>query len=101
MKAVITTGGKQYVVAKGDELSVELLGDQKTVTFEPLMLIGEKSTKVGTPTVTGATVKAKVVETDVKGDKVQIMKFQAKKRVRTLNGHRQRSSVIKITDIAG
>ena len=100
MKAVIKTGGKQYVVAKGDELQVELVGDAKTLTFDPLMIVGEKSTKVGTPTVKGATVKAKVIEADEKTDKVTIMKFQAKKRVRTKTGHRQRMSRIQITDIS-
>ncbi len=99
MKAIITSGGKQFIVAKNDEIEVELVGDEKTLTFEPLMLIGNKSTTVGTPTVKGASVKAKVIKADVKGDKIKIQKFQAKKRVSTLNGHRQRHSTIKITNI--
>jgi len=100
MKAVITTGGKQYVVQKDDVLEVELVGDDKTVSFEPLMIITDKATKVGTPTVEGSTVKAKVLEPDYKGDKVKIQKFQAKKRVSTLTGHRQRHSKIQITSIS-
>ena len=99
MKAVIETGSKQYTVEKGDTLEVELLGDEKTGTFEPLMIIDDKGTKVGTPTVAGASVKAKVVEADKKGSKVLVVKFQSKKRVHTKNGHRQRYSVVEITDI--
>jgi large subunit ribosomal protein L21 len=99
-KAVITTGGKQYIVSKDDELDVELLGDQKTVTFEPLLIFDEKDTKVGNPVVKGATVKAEVVDADFKTDKAVIMKFQSKKRVKTLTGHRQRKTRIKITSIA-
>jgi ribosomal protein L21 len=38
-KAVITTGGKQYIVAEGDELMVDLLSGEKNLSFEPLLLI--------------------------------------------------------------
>ena len=99
MKAVIETGSKQYIVEKGDTLEVELVGDEKTLTFEPLMVIDDKGSKVGKPTVSGASVKAKVVEARKKGDKVTIVKFQAKKRVHSKTGHRQPLSVIEITDI--
>lgn len=99
MKAVIETGSKQYVVEKGDVLEVEQLGDVKTVSFEPLMLLDDKGTKVGAPTVKGASVKAKVVEATKLSKKVVIMKFQAKKRVHTKTGHRQTLSVIEITEI--
>ncbi len=99
MKAVIESGSKQYVVEKGDTIEVETLGDEKTVTFEPLMLIDDKGTKVGKPTVKGASVKAKVVEAEKRGDKVTIVKFQSKKRVYTKNGHRQNHAVLEITDI--
>ena len=98
-KAVIETGGKQYIVAKGDELDVELLGgDAKTVSFEPLMVYEGADVKVGTPTVEGAKVSAKVLE-EVKGDKVTAIRFKAKKRVHKTQGHRQRYSRIQITDI--
>ncbi len=100
MKAVIESGSKQFVVEKGDVIEVEkLAGDAKTVNFDALMLIDEKGTKVGAPTVKGASVKAKVLEASKKGDKVTIVKFQSKKRVSTKNGHRQLHSVVEITDI--
>lgn len=97
--AVIETGGKQYLVAKDDELEVELVDNKKSVTFEPLLVFDDKKADVGTPAVKGAKVKASVVEPEVKGPKVKIRKFKAKKRVNKLTGHRQRYSRIKITSI--
>jgi large subunit ribosomal protein L21 len=100
-KAVIATGGKQYVVAVGDQIEVELLADtdKKTVTFEPLLVFDDKDAKVGTPVVAGAKVTAEIVEEDVKQDKVTSIRYKAKKRVRTVRGHRQRKTVIKISSI--
>lgn len=100
-KAVILTGGKQYVVAEGDTLAVELLHDAgKTVSFEPLLVIDGDKTIVGTPTVAKASVTAAVVEADSQADKVTAIRYKAKKRVHKVRGHRQRQTVIKINKIA-
>jgi large subunit ribosomal protein L21 len=100
-KAVITTGGKQYVVSEGDELSVELLKDVKSkVSFDPLLVIDESKISVGSPLVKGAKVEAQVVSADEQQDKVTSIRYKAKKRVRTVKGHRQRATTIKITKIA-
>ena len=99
-KAVITTGGKQYIVAEGDTLQVELLSEDKTVTFEPLLVIDGDKTLVGTPVVTGAKVTAKVDEQDVKTDKVVSIRYKAKKRVHKVRGHRQIKTTIKIEKIS-
>ena len=98
-KAVITTGSHQYIVKKGDILDVELVGDKKTLSFEPLMVIDGEKTTVGAPTVASAKVSAKVVEEDFKGDKVKIVKFKAKKNYRRNKGHRQHYSRIEITAV--
>jgi large subunit ribosomal protein L21 len=100
-KAVIATGGKQYLVAEGETLEVELLKQEgKTATFVPLLVIdGDKAT-VGTPEVSGIKVSAEVTESDVQGEKVTAIRYKAKKRVRKVRGHRQRHSVIKVTKIA-
>lgn len=98
-QAVIATGGKQYIVKVGQELDIELVGEQKKLSFEPLLVFDEKTSKVGTPTVAGAKVSAEVLE-DVKGDKVKVFKFKAKKRVKKLTGHRQKYSRIKVTAIS-
>ncbi len=88
------------MVAKGDELSVELVGDKKSLSFEPLALVDGAKTVVGTPTVKGASVNAKVVEAAQKGDKVIAIRFKAKKRVNKKRGHRQSHSLISITSIS-
>lgn len=101
-KAVIATGGKQYLVAEGETLEVELLKDNegKTATFAPLLVIDGDKTTVGTPEVSGVKVSADIVEQDVQADKVTAIRYKPKKRVRKVRGHRQRHSVIKIKKIA-
>ena len=99
-KAVIATGGHQYLVAEGETIDVELIKDAKDkVTFEPLMVIdGEKAT-VGAPAVQGIKVSASIVEADVQQDKVTSIRYKAKKRVHKVRGHRQRLTTLKIDSI--
>jgi large subunit ribosomal protein L21 len=100
-KAVIATGGKQYLVAEGETVNVELLKDvvKSKVTFEPLLVIDGDKVTVGTPLVSGIAVTASVVEEDVQQDKVTSIRYKSKKRVHTVKGHRQRNTVIKIDSI--
>jgi large subunit ribosomal protein L21 len=101
MKAVIQVGGKQYIVTEKETLLVDRLQDgTKELSLEPLMVFDEQSAKVGTPVVAGAKVTAEVIEPEVKGDKIRVAKFEAKKRVKTINGHRQQYSKILISKIA-
>ena len=100
-KAVIQTGGKQYVVSEGDTLSVELLkAEGNSVSFEPLLVIDGDTTTVGAPAVAKASVTAEVVDADVQADKVTSIRYKAKKRVHTVRGHRQHQTTLKITKIA-
>lgn len=98
-KAVIATGGKQYIVTEGDELEVELLTPSKDTKFEALLLIDGEKISVGTPVVDGASVTADIVEQIVKADKVTAIRYKAKKRVHKTRGHRQKLTRIKITKI--
>ena|SRR5687768_14142524 len=101
MKAVVKIGGKQYIVAEKDTILVDKLADDaKELKFDVLMTFDGKDAKVGAPTVKGVSVTAKVVEELVKGDKIKIMKFQAKKRVKKMTGHRQQYTKLEITKIA-
>lgn len=100
-KAVIATGGKQYLVSEGETVEVELLhSDDKKVSFEPLLVIDGDTVTVGAPSVAKVTVSAEVVEDEVKADKVTSIRYKAKKRVHKVRGHRQRHTAIKITKIA-
>lgn len=98
-QAVIETGGNQYIVSKNQELLVEHVGDRKQLTLQPLLVFDDTDTQVGTPYVEGTKVTAKVVEPEVKGDKVIATRYKPKKRVHKRRGHRQRYSRIKITGI--
>lgn len=99
-KAIIATGGKQYIVTEGETLRVELLDtEDKQVTFEPLLVIDGDDVKVGTPAVAGVKVTADVLE-EVRNDKVTSIRYKAKKRVHKVRGHRQRMTAIKIAKIA-
>lgn len=100
-KAIIATGGKQYVVTEGQSLEVELLHTtDKTVSFEPLLVIDGDKTTVGTPAVNGIKVTAEILAEDVAGDKVMAIRYKPKKRVRKVHGHRQHHTQIKIKKIA-
>lgn len=100
-KAVIATGGKQYLVAEGETLAVELLKSEgKTATFTPLLTIDGDKVSVGTPEVKGGKVTAEIVESDVQTDKVTSIRYKAKKRVHKVRGHRQRQTLLKIKSIS-
>ena len=100
-KAVIQTGGKQYMVSEGDVISVELVkSETDSVTFEPILIVDGDTTTVGTPGLAKATVTAEVVAADVQADKVTSIRYKAKKRVHTVRGHRQHQTTLKIVSIA-
>ncbi len=99
-KAVIVVKGHQYVVAEKEKFEVELVGDEKTLKFEPLMILDGDDVKIGQPTVKGASVEAKVLDANVKAKKVTAIRYKAKKRVNKTRGHRQQLSVIEITKIS-
>jgi len=100
VKAVIKVGGKQFIVAEKETLLVDLLPEgTKELTLDALLVIDGDKTQVGTPTVKGVTVIAKVVEDLVKGEKIRVIRYKSKKRVHKENGHRQKYSKIEITSI--
>lgn len=100
MKAVIQVGGKQYIVAEKETLLVDRLQDgTKELSLEPLMVFDDKEVRVGAPTVSSVTVKATVDEPEVKGDKIRVVRFESKKRVKKINGHRQQYSRITVSKI--
>jgi large subunit ribosomal protein L21 len=98
-KAVITTGGKQYLVSEGETFEVELLKTtDKKVEFKPLLTIDGDKIDVGTPELAGK-VTAEIIEQEVKADKVTAIRYKAKKRVKKVHGHRQRHTQLRITKI--
>ena len=99
-KAVVKIGGKQFIVAEKETLLVDLLPDgTKELTLDALLVIDGDKIQVGKPTVKGIKVTAKVIEDLIKGDKIRVIRYKAKKRVHKENGHRQKYSKIEITSI--
>lgn len=101
MYAIIETGGKQYKVKAGDEITVELLGAEEGAKFtfdRVLGLFSEKKTVFGSPLVKGATITAEVLG-DGKAKKVIIYKHKSKKGFHKKKGHRQPFTRVKIEKI--
>ncbi len=99
-KAVIVCGGSQYLVAEGDEITVNKINsDKKTLEFKPIMLVNGDSSIVDSKKLESAKVSAKIIEENLKGDKVTALRYKAKKRVNTKRGHRQQLTKIKITAV--
>ncbi|MDP3982390.1 MAG: 50S ribosomal protein L21 [bacterium] len=101
--AIIKTGGKQYLVTKGQKLQVEKLPEKEgeDVSFSSVLLHQKgEAIAVGKPTLEKVLVKGKVLR-EIKGKKVIAYNFKAKKREKTKQGHRQQYSEVEITEIAG
>ena len=97
MKAIFVTGGKQYYVAEGDEIYVELLDAEegKEITFDEVLYVDGVS---GTPTVKGAKVIC-TVDKHGKGKKITVFKYRPKKKYRKTQGHRQPYTKLVVTKI--
>jgi large subunit ribosomal protein L21 len=101
MFAVIKTGGKQYKVQSGDMLRVERIAANagETVQFNEVLMLGGDSPVLGAPMVKDAGVQAEVVD-QIKGEKViNFVKRRRKHSSKRTKGHRQKLTLIKITDI--
>ena len=99
-KAVVKVGGKQFIVGEKETLLVDLLPQgTKELKLDALMLINGDKVEVGTPVVKGVKVSAKVVDELVKGEKIRVIRYKAKKRVHKENGHRQKYTKIEIASI--
>ena len=107
MYAVIEESGTQIRVAPGDVIDIDLrdLGaKKKKIKFDRVLVVGDdqgdSAASIGTPYVDGASVTAEVLE-EIKGDKIDVIKFKRRKGYRRKTGHRQRYLRIKIEKIDG
>jgi len=101
MYAVLETGSKQYRVAAGDTLEVELLAVEpgQSVTFDRVLLVNnDGKISVGSPTIASAAVVADVVK-HIRGEKKIAFKLKRRKGYRKTIGHRQELTVVKIKEI--
>ena len=99
MYAVMKPGGKKYKVASGDVVKLEKIAGEegKEVIFNEVLALDDT---VGTPLVSGASVKATVLK-QARDAKVIVFKKKRRQNYRRKNGHRQSVTIVKITDIIG
>ncbi|SFK61337.1 50S ribosomal protein L21 [Shimia haliotis] len=101
MFAVLKTGGKQYKVQAGDVLRVEKLAADagEKIQFNDVLMVGGDKTVVGAPFVEGAAVQADVID-QIKGEKlIKFVKRRRKHSSKRTVGHRQKLTLVRITDI--
>ena len=99
--AIVESGGKQYKAVEGGFIEVDRLSVEAGQPFElnaVLLLVDGEAIHVGTPTVKGALVKAKIID-HVKGPKLVIFNYRPKKRYRVKTGHRQQYTRMQIESI--
>ena len=101
MIAIIETGGKQYLVKKGDKIQIEKLSGEANaiITFDKILLTSDgKDVQVGKPSISGASVEGKILKQG-RGRKIHVLKYKAKSKYRRKQGHRQHFTEIEITKI--
>jgi large subunit ribosomal protein L21 len=117
MKAVIRTGGRQYLVSPGDKIKIEKVepsyakaseGKEGEIEFTDVLLVAysleglakqkDKKIEIGKPMIKNAKVVGKILEQG-KGKKVVIYKYKSKKRYSKKTGHRQLYTEVEIKDI--
>jgi large subunit ribosomal protein L21 len=99
--AVITAGGKQYKVVKGQVLEIDKIiaePGSNYVLDKVLLTVDGETINIGSPYLSNATVTAKVLE-QVQGDKIRIAKFKAKARYRKVQGFRAQLTKVEIMDM--
>ncbi len=101
MYAIIETGGKQYKVAEGEKLKVELLPVEEGASLDLEQVLAvqtDDGLKAGAPYVEGAKVSCKVLGHG-KHKKLIVVHYKAKKNIHTKNGHRQPYTEIQVEKI--
>ena len=100
--AVIRTGGKQYRVTPGQQITIEKIAGARgeQVVFAEVLMVGGEQTVIGAPLVDGATVKATVWE-QTRDNKILIHKHKRRKNHRKTQGHRQWITRVRIEAIDG
>ena len=103
MYAIVADGGRQYKVEEGQTLEIDYreLEAGSEFTFDRVLAVSDgENFKLGSPTVSGASVSAKVIG-DCLGDKIYVQKFRRRKNSKRRTGHRQKYVKVQISSIAG
>ena len=100
MYAIVRSGGRQHKVAVGDILDIDLVseGVGETVNLQPLLLVDDGTVTSDAEALGKVSVTAEVLA-ETKGPKIRILKYKNKTGYKKRQGHRQRYTQVKITDI--
>jgi large subunit ribosomal protein L21 len=100
MFAIVRTGGKQYRVGVGDQITVErLVGEVgAAISLDEVLAVGGEAPRVGTPVIAGASVTAKILQ-QPRGTKIIVFKKKRRKHYKRTKGHRQGFTTLKIDSI--
>ncbi|MBA3018354.1 MAG: 50S ribosomal protein L21 [Proteobacteria bacterium] len=102
MYAVVSSGGKQYKVQKGEILRVEKISGDigAPVAFDKVLMFSDgENVNIGQPVLENVSVNGHIVEQD-KAKKIIVFKYKKRKRYRRTQGHRQQYTAVKIDNIA-
>ena len=102
MYAIVKAGGHQEKVEVGDTILVNRLAAKKgeTVEFPVALVVDGSKVAIAAADLATISVKGEVVDDEAKGPKIRIQKFKNKTGVARRKGHRQKLSIVKITEIA-
>lgn len=104
MYAIIEDSGTQIKAEEGQVLTIDrrdLPEDADSLTFDRVLLVGgDEKAKIGAPYLSGATVKAEILEREFKDKKVVSVKYKRRKGKRVKQGHRQRMMRVKVSAIS-
>jgi large subunit ribosomal protein L21 len=101
MFVIVEIQGKQYRVKAGDVIDASYIEGKvgSSLTFGRVLLASDdKKTKIGTPTVKGVVVRAKIVSQG-KGEKINVRRFKQKVRYRKSRGFRPLLTKLEIVSI--
>ena len=100
MYAIVRNGGRQHKVAVGDILDIDLVSEEVggTVNLQPLLLVDGDTVTSDSAQLGKVSVTAEVLG-ETKGPKIKILKYKNKTGYKKRQGHRQRYTQVKITDI--
>lgn len=101
MYAIVRSGGKQQRVAVGDVIEIDQVADKPgdSLTLPAVLLVDGETVTSDRDALAKVAVTAEVVE-PTRGPKITIVKFKNKTGYRKRQGHRQRYTRVKVTDIS-
>lgn len=100
MYAIVETGGKQFYVEQGAKITVEKIQASagEEITLDRVLMLGGEDRRIGTPIVDGASVTAEVLARG-RRPKVIVFKRRRRKDSKTMHGHRQDCTYLRIKQI--